>query len=186
MLGWSMVLGVNTEYPDFSPSYPPAFLRAMNRQLRDEGKYSKDPNDPGGETRFGISKREYPDLDIASLTREEAAKIYYRDWWMRYGYSDLPGPIGAKLFDLAVNIGPEHAARCLQRALRACGRALAEDGMLGPETRKGTAAANQVALMAALRSEAAAYYRVLAATERGARADGDRKFIEGWLNRAYE
>lgn len=158
----------------------------MNGLFRDEGGYSKNPDDPGGETRFGISKREYPDLDIASLTREEAAKIYYRDWWMRYGYSDLPGPIGAKLFDLAVNMGPEHATRCLQRALRACGRAPVEDGMLGPETRKGAAAANQLALVAALRSEAAAYYRVLAAAERGVREDGDWKFLEGWLNRAYE
>jgi len=186
MLGWSMVPDVNTAYPDFSPSYPPAFLCAMNRLLRDEGGYSKYSDDPGGETHFGISKREYPDLDIAGLTREEAAKIYYRDWWMRYGYSDLPGPIGAKLFDLAVNIGPEHATRCLQRALRACGRAPAEDGMLGPETRKGAASANQMALMAALRAEAAAYYRVLAAGARGAAAESDRKFIEGWLNRAYE
>jgi len=158
----------------------------MNTLLRNEGGYSKNPDDPGGETRFGISRREYPDLDIASLTREEAAKIYYRDWWMRYGYSDLPGQIGAKLFDLAVNIGPEHAARCLQRALRACGRALTEDGMLGPQTRKGAGAANQLALMAALRSEAAAYYRVLTAAERGARAEGDQRFLEGWLNRAYE
>ncbi len=158
----------------------------MGRLLRDEGGYSRDRDDPGGETRFGISQREYPDVDIASLTREEAAKIYYRDWWMRYGYSDLPGPIGAKLFDLAVNIGPEHAARCLQRALRACGRALTEDGMLGPQTRKAAAAANQMALIAALRSEAAAYYRALAAGKHGPGADGDQRFLEGWLNRAYE
>ncbi len=100
-------------------NYPPAFERAMARLLGDEGGYVDNPADPGGETKFGITKREYPNLDIAALTPATAAAIYYRDWWQRYGYGDLPGPIAVKLFDLAVNIGPDHAARCIQPALRA-------------------------------------------------------------------
>ena len=168
-------------YQDSFKSYPPAFLRAVDIVIGHEGDYSNNPADPGGETRFGISSRQYPDVDIASLTREEAIAIYYRDWWMRYGYSDLPGPIGAKLFDLAVNIGPAAAVHCLQRAMRACGRLLTEDGLLGSDTRKSAVAANQVALIAALRSEAAAWYRVRA-TGAGPAAD---QFLHGWLNRAY-
>jgi len=167
-------------------NYPAAFERAVARVLVDEGGYADNPSDPGGATKFGISKREYPQLDIAALTRADAVAIYYRDWWQRYRYSDLPGPIGAKLFGLAVNIGPEHAVRCLQRALRACGRRLAEDGALGRATAIAAAGANQLALIAALRAEAAGYYRALAALERGRRADGDREFLEGWLTRAYE
>ena len=104
-------------------NYPPAFERAIARLLGDEGGYVDNPADPGGETKFGITKREYPDLDIEALTRDEAIAIYYRDWWQRYRYSELPGPIAAKTFDLAVNIGPDHAVRCVQRALRACGTA---------------------------------------------------------------
>jgi hypothetical protein len=38
--------------------------------------------------------------------------------------------------------------------------------------------------MAALQSEAAGYYRVLAASEHGA-SSGAQKFLKGWLNRAY-
>ncbi|HEY2525920.1 MAG TPA: glycosyl hydrolase 108 family protein [Candidatus Binataceae bacterium] len=167
-------------------SYPPAFERAVARLLGDEGGYADNPADPGGATKFGISRREYPDLDIASLTRAQAIAIYYRDWWQRYRYSDLPGAIGAKVFDLAVNIGPDHATRCLQRALRACGRRVAEDGEMGRATATAAAGANQLALAAALRSEAAGYYRALAALERGRRAGGDREFLSGWLNRAYE
>ena len=34
-----------------------------------------DPSDPGGETNWGISKREYPDLDIKNLTRDEAKAV---------------------------------------------------------------------------------------------------------------
>lgn len=166
-------------------SYPPAFERAVARVLIDEGGYVDNPADPGGATNFGISKRQYPGLDIAALTRAEAVAIYYRDWWQRYRYSELPGPIAAKLFDMAVNIGPDHAVRCLQGALRACGRRVAEDGVLGRVTAAAVGAANQLAMIAALRAEAAGYYRTLAALERGRRPDGDREFLEGWLNRAY-
>jgi lysozyme family protein len=167
-------------------TYPPAFERAMARLLGDEGGYADNPADPGGETKFGITKREYPKLDIAALTPAAAAAIYYRDWWQRYRYGELLGPIAVKLFDLAVNIGPDHAAGCLQRALRACGRRVVEDGALGLATITAARAASQVALLAALRAEAAGYYRVLAALERGRRAGGDQEFLNGWLNRAYE
>jgi lysozyme family protein len=167
-------------------SYPPAFERAVARLLGNEGGYADNPADPGGETKFGITRREYPNVDIAALTRAEAIAIYYRDWWQRYRYSELPGPIAAKTFDLAVNIGSEHAVRCVQRALRACGRRVTEDGAIGRATIVAAAAANQLALIAALRAEAAGYYRTLAALERGRRAGGDREFLNGWVNRAYE
>jgi len=167
-------------------NYPPAFERAVARLLGDEGGYVDNPADPGGETKFGITKREYPKVDIAALTRAEAIAIYFRDWWQRYRYSELPGPIAAKTFDLAVNIGPDHAVRCVQRALRACGRRVTEDGTIGRATIVAAGAANQLALIAALRAEAAGYYRTLAALERGRRAGGDREFLNGWLNRAYE
>jgi lysozyme family protein len=167
-------------------SYPPAFERAVARLLGDEGGYVDNPNDPGGATKFGISKRDYPDLDIAALTRTAAVAIYYREWWQRYRFSEVPGLVGAKVFDLAVNMGPDHAMKCLQRALRACGRRVEEDGVLGRATIAAAEAANRLALMAALRSEAAGYYRVLAALARGSRDGGDRDFLNGWLNRAYE
>ena len=163
--------------------YPAAFVRAVGRLLDNEGGYSDDTRDRGEETKYGISKREYPELDIKSLTREQAVGIYYRDWWTRYGYSKLPGAVGAKLFDLAVNIGPGHATRCLQRALRACGRKIGEDGVLGEQTVGAVVAANQLALIAGLRAEAAGYYRLLAA-EQHDKANAD--FLSGWLNRAYE
>lgn len=167
-------------------SYPPAFVRAIARLFLDEGGYVDNPADPGGETKFGICKRDYPNVDIAALTTEQAERIYYRDWWQRYRYFELPGPIAVKLFDLAVNIGPDHAVRCLQRAVRACGRRIVEDGVLGRITVGAVRAANQVAMLAALRSEAAGYYRTLAAIERGCKPDGDREFLNGWLKRAYE
>jgi len=151
------------------------------RLLADEGGYCADPADPGGATNFGISSRQYPNLDVRALTRERAIEIYWRDFWMRLGLEPLPPEVGAKTFNLAVNIGPAHAIVCLQRALRACGGAILEDHAIGPATVTAALAANSDALLAAMRSEAAGYYRTLAALDRGR-----HRYLEGWLKRAYE
>lgn len=168
------------------PPYPSAFVAAVNRVLGDEGGLVRIAGDPGGLTRYGISSHEYPSLDIASLTRDGAIAIYFRDFWQRFNYALLPPALAAKVFDLAVNIGPSHASKCLQRALRAAGHPVAEDGVIGAETSAAAHAACGAAAMAALRSEAAGYYRTIAALARAARPDGDREFLAGWLNRAYE
>lgn len=166
--------------------YPREFTDAVDRLLVDEGGYCANPADPGGATKFGISAREYPNVDIAALTREAAVAIYWRDWWLKFGFTRLPPAAAAKTFNLAVNIGPAHAVKCLQRALRACGHRVAEDGELGDLTAGAAARADAAALLAALRSEAAGYYRTMAALARGARPGGDAEFLAGWLNRAYE
>lgn len=102
---------------------------AVNFVLSHEGGYVNDPQDPGGETKYGISKRSYPSLDIAALTREQAIEIYRRDFWERCRCDDLPPAVGLLLFDAAVNQGPNAAIRHLQRALH-----VAVDGVIGPTT----------------------------------------------------
>ena len=102
------------------------------------------------------------------------------EWWLRFGFSQLPAAVAAKTFDLAVNIGAAHAIECLQRAIRACGLPVKEDGVIGPATAAEAARADASALMSALRSEAAGHYRLIAA-----RVPADREFLKGWLIRAY-
>ncbi|MGH7906269.1 MAG: glycoside hydrolase family 108 protein [Candidatus Binataceae bacterium] len=162
--------------------YPILFLSGLRRVLANEGGYTDRPDDAGGPTKYGISHRQYPNLDIAGLTIGAAAAIYYRDWWLRYGFVHMPGAVGIKLFDLAVNIGPSEAVICVQRALRACGSPVAEDGVLGPATTRAANLTRPKMLTAALRSEAAGHYRLLAARN----PSGDRDFVKGWLNRAYQ
>ena len=161
-------------------SYSAEFLTAVERVLANEGGYSCNPADPGGATNFGISARSNPGVNIAALTRDAAVEIYWREWWLRFGFAQLPGAIAAKTFDLAVNIGARHAFQCLQRALRACGMPVTEDCVLGPATALAARRADSAALLAALRSEAAGYYRITAAHQQV-----DQAFIKGWLNRAY-
>jgi len=166
-----------------SSNYPALFLQAVERVLSNEGGYSSLPGDRGGATNFGISQRDYPMLDVRNLTREEVVAIYFRDFWQPDRYRDLPAPLAVKLFDLAVNMGPEHAIRCLQRALRSCGDAVLEDGVLGDLSVAAVKRAECFALLTALRSEAAGYYRATAAARA---AHGQSEFLEGWLNRAYQ
>lgn len=95
-----------------------------------EGGYVNHPSDPGGETKYGISKRAYPDIDIANLTEEDAEKIYYRDYWSKVKGDDLPASVACVVMDYGVNSGISRASKALQRA---CG--IKEgDGIIGPHT----------------------------------------------------
>jgi lysozyme family protein len=94
-----------------------------------EGGYVNDKRDPGGETKFGISKRAYPDVNIASLTIEQAKLIYKRDYWDRARCADLPPSVAFQVFDTAVNSGIGQSIRFLQRAV-----GVADDGQVGPVT----------------------------------------------------
>ena len=103
------------------------FEAVFDRVMGHEGGYANDPNDPGGETNWGISRRSYPDLNIKSLTREEAKEIYRRDFYSHISADRLPDGVVFQLFDFAVNSGIETAVRYLQRAL-----GVADDGHWGP------------------------------------------------------
>ena len=48
------------------------FDEIIDHVLEHEGGYVNDPKDLGGETKYGITKRFYPDVDIKNLTKEDA------------------------------------------------------------------------------------------------------------------
>jgi len=87
------------------------FEIALKFVLKWEGGYSNDLRDPGGETKFGISKRSYPDLDISKLTLKQAKKIYYQNYWLKAGCDELPYPFNIVVFDTAVNMGRSRAIK---------------------------------------------------------------------------
>jgi lysozyme family protein len=105
------------------------FDQAFERLIGHEGGYVNDPRDPGGETKFGISKRSYPAEDIKALTLERAKAIYRRDFWGVAGCDAVPDAIKFDLFDMAVNSGPVTAIKTLQRSA-----GVTPDGLLGPIT----------------------------------------------------
>jgi len=81
---------------------------------RQDGAYTNDPVDPGGETKFGISKRGNPDLDIKNLTLEQATQRYRERYWEGSGANALPFELAACVFDTAVNMGFAKAKRFLK------------------------------------------------------------------------
>ena len=182
-------------------SNDPAFDYALAYLLPHEGaRFDNDPADPGGATKYGISLHELLALghlagldldinhdghidarDIAALTEDDAAEIYRVAYWDRWGYGRiLDARVAAKVFDLAVNMGPGQAHRLVQRAVRSAQYSIGEDGLLGPQALTAINAATPLTLLAALKSEAAGFYRWLAATKPAL-----GKFLEGWLTRAY-
>lgn len=113
-----------------------AFEEAFKDVIGLEGGYVNDPNDPGGETKFGISAKSYPTLDIAKLTVDEAKQIYLRDFWTPLSLDSFHPMVAHELFEEAVNLGKARAVRILQEALDYFGYGVEHDGVIGPQTIK--------------------------------------------------
>ncbi len=105
------------------------FEKAFGIILDWEGGYVNDPGDPGGETKFGISKRSYPNVKINELTREDAADIYKRDFWDACKCDEFPPPVAILLFDAAIQHGQETAIKMLQNVVN-----VSADGIVGRKT----------------------------------------------------
>jgi len=94
-----------------------------------EGGYVNKPNDPGGETKWGISKRTYPQVDIKMLTLNDACIIYKADFIDPLMSLGLENAVLFQLLDFAIHSGTRTAIRCLQGELK-----VARDGIIGPST----------------------------------------------------
>jgi len=148
------------------------FSRALEFVLRHEGAYVNDPQDPGGETNMGISKRAYPALDIANLTRNQAAAIYRADYWDRMQCDKFPEPLAIILFDSGVNQGTNAAVKMLQKALR-----VTQDGIIGPMTIGAAQGADIKGMVAQFAAERGYRY--------GSTLNFER-FGRGWMRRLIE
>ena len=100
-----------------------------------EGGLTNDREDGGGLTKYGISQRSYPHLDIANLTVDQALNIYEHDYWDKYSLSLITSQIIAnQLFLLIVNCGGVEAIKIIQTALVRRGMKIIIDGEIGSVT----------------------------------------------------
>lgn len=106
-----------------------SFDKSLSIVLTFEGGYSNDPHDPGGETKFGISKKAYPTLDIKALTKDDASILYKRDYWDKCHCDRWAPGVALLVFDTAVNMGIHTAIILLQHVSGAN-----PDGIIGPRT----------------------------------------------------
>jgi lysozyme family protein len=139
--------------------------------LNDEGGYVNNPQDPGGETKYGISKRSFPNLDIANLTPAQAESIYYNNYWLPIGGGQIPAHLDLWLFTASVMSGPTEAIKLLQQLVGS-----AQDGQFGPHT-----------LAAVQQFPAARYHEYLTMFTMHLYSLGTfGTFGKGWLNRLFK
>ncbi len=149
------------------------FRTAIKKTLENEGGYVNNPADAGGETNMGISKREYPNLDIKNLTEEQAIEIYRDGYWKKH-YSEITDQfIADKLFDCGVLFGVGTVVKILQTALNNLA-----DGVFGPATLLAVNAAEPVALLMKYKTSMVGHAITIVAAN-----PQDRQFFSGWVRR---
>ena len=160
-----------------------------------EGGYVKDPNDSGGETRWGITKKAARKFGYKGAMRDLPIWIAYEIYEKRYlkkirfdeiaAMSEL---VAKELADTSVNMGWRRAGEFLQRSLNVLNRGgkdyddLVVDGKIGAKTiealrryldRRGKE--GEAVLYKMLNALQGAFYVELAE-----RRSKDEKFVFGW------
>lgn len=168
-----------------------------------EGGYVNDPDDPGGATNLGVTigtmKRLGIDLDrdgdvdqrdLRQLSRVQAVEIFIKHYFQSPKIDNLPEVLHATVFDMQVNAGA-NAIRILQRLLGVFGHKLADDGVIGPMTKRAAVQAFAAAphhLADAYGIARRNYYYALADARPKSRKYARRRNGEkgGWIRRAEE
>jgi lysozyme family protein len=149
------------------------FYDAIPIVLKNEGGYENDPDDPGGETNFGISKASYPLLDIRALTAEQATSIFLRDFWL---FTGIAAQIVAdKLFDVYV-LAKHNAIKVAQQVA-----GVPVDGSYGPQTEAAINSMDPTFFLGKFKAGMASYYQEVVAHD-----PEEAKFLTGWLNRVNQ
>ena len=153
------------------------FDEIIEKVLEHEGGYVNDPKDLGGETKYGITKRFYPELNIKELTIEKAKQIYKDDYWDKNRVESLPQNLWHIFFDMCVNMGRRTAVKVLQRAAVNRGRDIEVDGGLGPAT---------IGALKGVELDRVRAYRVKFYVDLITSKPEQEKFFLGWFRRATE
>lgn len=163
-------LGLPTDKAD-------AFSLALAEVLKHEGGYVDHPKDPGGATNRGVTLatlsawlgRPATKAEVKALTVEAVTPIYRKNYWDVVRGDDLPPGVALMVFDLAVNSGPDRAARFLQEAL-----GVGVDGRIGPLTLEKANSTPALDTINKLRDRRERFYRGLSTFS---------TFGTGWLRR---
>lgn len=171
--------------------YSSRFEACMPLIFQHEGGLVNDPQDPGGITNYGISLRAAKGFgsladvdkdgdvdanDIKKMTKEDAKRIYWSQYWTTVRADEMPAGIDLSVFDFGVNAGPSRAIETLQLAINDVlgQKTVNVDRMLGPKTLANTARADQTRLVEAYARRRENFYRSLS---------GFARFGRGWLSR---
>jgi lysozyme family protein len=138
-----------------------------------QARCEHDPNDPGGDTKYGIDQRSHPHIKVCDLTLEQARQIYHDDEWTRCRCDDLGAPWDLAVFDAAVNLGKGWAVPALQGVV-----GVTADGFIGPKSIAAVKASSIVGVERYLIARES-HYRSLRLTLR-------QRYLKGWLARVSD
>ncbi len=148
----------------------------IDRVITREGgaKITRDPVDPGGVTKYGISQRSHPDVDVENLTYDQARDIYLAVYIKQPRLHLIDHPqLAEVLIDFGVHSGPETAIKCLQRVL-----GVQQDGQLGPKTLQALERFSPEDLVKAITIQ-----RCLFLARQVQNKPTKLKYLSGWLSR---
>lgn len=128
--------------------------------------------DSGGLTKYGVSQKAYPGLDIKNITYEVAVEIF-KMYWEEAKADQLPSPLNAYVVDAAYNMGPRTAMKILQKAVGS----VAVDGRWGPRTQAAVARMDPVYLSRVYNQERLRHYIGVRHFD---------KYGAGWFNRVFK
>lgn len=157
---------------------PENFEFAIQFVLKTEGGTNIDPVDRGGKTKFGISEKTYPDLDILNLTLEQAKQIYFEDYWLVQHCDAFEKSLATVIFDSSVNCGKGNAGKWLQEASIANNFQVKVDGVIGKKTAIVSSFVRSERLIYGIAGRRAKHYSALIKKH-----PEQIKYIKGWNNR---
>ncbi len=156
-----------------------SFKDAFDVLMSIEGGYQHDPNDFGGETKFGISKRSYPHLDIFNLRIEQAEAIYYHDFWLLFHLDRVLDPkVATQLLLIVTNCSPQTSGTIVQKAINRVMGNVKVDGIIGTQTISALNNVSQLHLEDALRVEMVKFYIHRVSIDKTQKVN-----FEGWIRR---
>ena len=179
------------------------FSVAIKPLLEKEGGFVNDPDDSGGMTMMGITRRWFPDdpiwqvidpildkggdpNDAMDQLRPHVKEFYRREFWDKANCAHLPPGLDVQHFDFVVNAG-KAATKALQSIANTfcqdvLGGLIDEDGLRGPTTTKAAKALGNLdedwyrVLVAAYKCLQGMHYINLCKAK-----PSQKKFIRGWL-----
>lgn len=142
------------------------------------GGYTNDPKDAGGETKWGISKRAHPQLNIKALTYSQAVDTYKTQYWNDLYDYILSDMLAFKLFDLGILVGPKKAIKTLQSCVIESGYTIAVDGNFGVISLTAINNLKQELLYDSYIAAIEKYFRRIVFLK-----PWNKRFLTGWLRR---
>jgi len=176
------------------------FILAFQKTIENEGGYVNDPDDPGGETYKGVSRKNWPDwlgwicidslkkmgnfpvapktpdeIEIDNQLQYEVKTFYYQNFWIPiHGDAIDNQQVAESIFDFAVNAGVETSVELAQKTVGSD-----VDGAIGPNTLKAINAFDPAHFVAAFAVEKIRkYIRIIA------KRPTSKKYFTGWVIRA--